>query len=159
LAHFNSGVKDIDDWAQKKAFKQHTSGFKRVFVCREAGEASSKGFYSLSLTEQTSGKLLDSDHRNIWQKGVPFVYVDWVACLRSLRGTKLGTFMLMDAINRIARISNDLPVYGVCLRSLNRKTTERYAEFGFVYAKGEEDETAPLMILPIWTIRDLVGLS
>ena len=62
--------------------------------------------------------------------------------------------MLMNALQRAFFVSNHVPFYGVALRSLNDKTTKFYHKMGFVQ---RESAQHPLMILPIWTIRDLFG--
>jgi hypothetical protein len=42
--------------------------------------------------------------------------------------------------------------YGVALRSLNEQATALYAKYGFTK---RDDNANPLMILPVWSLRDL----
>ncbi|MCV2870615.1 GNAT family N-acetyltransferase [Defluviimonas sp. WL0002] len=112
------------------------------------------GFYSVSLNHQKQDKL-QHDQRDKWKDGAPFFYLEWVATHRLFQCKGLGTHMLMDALKKASAVSDIVPIYGVALRSLNDRTTAFYERLGF--APAPEEERNPLMILPIWTIKDLVG--
>ncbi len=60
--------------------------------------------------------------------------------------------MMVNALHRAYLVSFEIPFYGVALRSLNDKTTSFYEKHGF---ERRTDDRHPVMILPIWTIRDL----
>ncbi len=72
--------------------------------------------------------------------------------MRMQQRNGIGRILLMNALKRAFIVSRDLPFYGVALRSLNDRTTEFYKKMGFAQ---RENTGHPLMILPIWTIRDL----
>lgn len=65
--------------------------------------------------------------------------------------------MMIDCLKRAYMVSQNVAFYGVGLRSLNERTTGIYQKYGFGTAKGEEDSSTPLMILPIWSLDDLFG--
>jgi hypothetical protein len=44
-------------------------------------------------------------------------------------------------------------VFGVALRSLNERTTKLYQKYGFGL---REKTTYPLMVLPIWSLNELI---
>lgn len=152
VARFNCGERDIDDWARGKAFKYHQQDRARVFCCRKKDNASIVGFYSLSLN-QIGAKLLFDRHEDRYANGhAPFVYVDWFAVVRSCQSSGVGRIMMMNALERAFQVSFNIPFYGVALRSLNEKTTKFYEKHGF---EKRTNDRHPVMILPIWTIRDL----
>lgn len=159
LSRFTCGDRDIDGWAQKKAFKLHSNGRHKVYIAREVDGFAPVAFYSLSLNHQSSAKLLEQNDRDAWQNGAPFLYLDWLAVLRSQQGLGIGRLMLGDAIHRALHVWDVAPVYGLALRSLNERTTKFYSGLGFRMAPDEERAQCPLMILPIFTIRDLIGIS
>lgn len=60
--------------------------------------------------------------------------------------------MLMNALSRSYAVSKNVAVYGVALRPLNERVRKKYESHGFVV---REEADNPLMILPIWHLRDL----
>jgi hypothetical protein len=59
----------------------------------------------------------------------------------------------MNALIRAYNVSKNVSVFGVALTSLNENTTRLYQRYGF----GVRDEGHnPTMILPIWSLWDLV---
>lgn len=151
VGKFNCGETQIDQWARKKAFKYHCRHRARVFCARLDSGATALGFYSLSFSAVTSKALLPAD--NLFAEGqAPFIYIDWLAVLRSHQNNGIGTILLIDAIRRAYLVSRHVAVYGVALRSLNDRTKLKYEKHGFTV---RDDTPHPLMILPIWTVIDL----
>lgn len=151
VSRFNCGEREIDSWFEK-AHKHSEKNRARVFLARSAGDASVKGFYSLSFSTEAREKLAKPD-RQAWPTGIPLVYVYYLAVQRSCQCAGLGTFLLLDALKRAHWVSKQVAFYGVGLRSLNDRTTKLYTKFGFAIAPDEG--RIPLMILPIWSINDL----
>lgn len=155
LSQFDCGVREINSWAAQKAHKFHSNGRARVKVARPQGGGGVCGFYSLTHSVAVTSKLLNRDDRDIWDNA-PIIYIGYIAVARQRQRCGVGSFMLMDALKAAWTIHNLAPLYGVGLRSLNDDATRLYQRFGFRTAPGE-DGANPLMILPIWTIRDLFG--
>jgi GNAT superfamily N-acetyltransferase len=154
LRRFDCGVADIDSWASEKAFRRHQQDRTKVFCARLGPNGPVVGFYSLSLSAIGS-KLLLGQHGDRYPEGyAPFIYIDWLAVIRPHQGDGIGRFMLVNALERALLVSHHLPFYGIALRSLNNKKTHFYNKMGFAQ---REDGPHPLMILPIWTVRDLFG--
>lgn len=153
LRRFKCGERDIDNWLEGKAAKWENQNRVRVFVAHTADNPSAKGFYSLNFSQEHSSKLSNHQHRQIWTTGVPLVYLHFLAVQRPLQGNGLGQHLLMDCLRRSYHVFHHVPFYGIGLRSLNERTTKLYQRYGFAIA--EEEDKMPLMILPIWTLRDL----
>lgn len=149
---FRCGEAEIDDWAKDCAQKFHSENRTKVFCAIDSQTKMLCGFYSLSFSNEDARKLSDK-YRDIYNtKGIPLVYIGYLAVTRSCQGQKLGSFLLVDALKRAALISQHIAFYGVALRSLNDRTTKLYEGFGF---GKKDDDHYPLMIIPIWTIHDL----
>lgn len=156
LSRFNCGVHQIDQWAKNSAHKLHDRGRHSVYIMREVGGASVVGFFSLSLTQESSSKLANADDRQAWARGAPFVYLDYIGVLRSLHGQGLGKVMLVRAMRLTHQLSLIAPAYGLALRSLNEETTAYYQRLGFGVAPDEDNKANPLLLLPIFTIREMI---
>jgi ribosomal protein S18 acetylase RimI-like enzyme len=81
------------------------------------------------------------------------MYLHYIAVSKTAQRMGLGTLMLLDALKRANFVSQHVAFFGVGLRSLNDDTTRLYERYGFGIAPDEDKH--PLMILPIWTIREL----
>lgn len=157
LSRFNCGVREIDRWAEKSAYKDHSRDRRRVFVLQEQDGVSPIGFYSLSLRQEHSSKLLTADEKFTWQVGAPFLYVDYIAVQRSFQGQSLGKLMLTNAMRQAILMCEIAPVCGLALKVLNAELEGFYEKRGFKVAPNEEKEIHKLMVLPLRTIRELIG--
>lgn len=153
VRNFRCGVREIDGWAKDKAWKFHDRGRAKVFVAKSNEVPTTLGFYSLSFSLENTSKLSKSEDRDAWKDDAPLLYIDYLAVKTPFQSQKLGQFMLVDALRRSNEVSQNVAYYGAALRPLNERTTELYKKFGFVIAPDEE--THPLMILPIWSVNDL----
>lgn len=153
LINFCCGAVEIDKWAKNKAWKYHGQNRVKMFCAHLSGNDKACGFYCLSFTSESQNKL-DNNYKDIYKNsGVPLIYIQYLAVSSSIQRQKLGTFLLIDALKRAYYISKNIAVYGVALRSLNERTTELYRKYGFTPV---DTEMYPLMILPVWTLMDLI---
>lgn len=154
---FQCGEHEIDRWVANKATKFSEQSRSKVFIAHTQGQSAAKGLYSLSFSQEESGKLAGVRDRDIWSGGVPLIFLNYIAVHRGCQQCGLGTVLLMDCLHRVHFVSEHVAFYGVGLRSLNARTTKLYTKFGFGMAKDEEKSSTPLMILPIWSLNDLFG--
>lgn len=108
----------------------------------------------MSLTSQQNGKLPKANHRDLWPRGAPVVYIDYLAVDRARQGRRMGTALLMRSLETAYQVSQLVPVYGVALRSLNDRTTAFYKRIGFEIAPKEGIYS--LMLMDIWSIKELI---
>lgn len=152
LARFDCGHHDIDSFAIKKAHKWVEQGRARVFASHFGEAPMGVGFYSLSFSTEEGNKLGGRGSQIYKDQTVPIVYLGYLGVRRPYQKNGIGTILLMDALTRAYKVSSDVAFYGVALRSLNNETTEFYKRFGF----GLIEEGEPMMMIPIWTIKELV---
>jgi ribosomal protein S18 acetylase RimI-like enzyme len=156
ISQFRCGVQEIDSWAREKCFKHNAEFRSRVFCAFLDGSNVPLGFYSLSFASEQA-KTLNDKYRDIYKgTGVPLIYIQYLAVQVSVQSSGLGTVLLMNALERAHYVSQHVAFYGVALRSLNERTLRLYEKYGFGQ---RETGPHPLMILPIWTVRDLFGGS
>jgi len=146
-------VGEIDSWFSRKATKWTGQNRTKVFIATNAGNNNAMGFYSVSFSTEDSNKLSGGDERDIWRDGVPLLYIGYLGVHSKCQNCGIGKFLLIDALRRAHLISKHVAFYGVGLRSLNAQTTKLYSSFGFGVAQNEDSN--PLMILPVWTLGDL----
>jgi GNAT superfamily N-acetyltransferase len=154
IEKFRCGEDEIDEWARKKARKLHCDNRSRVFFAAEGASSAVLGLYSLSIAHEVAPHI-EQKYRDIYKAGAPFVYINYLAVLRSCQRQGLGTYLLLNALSKAYFVAQHVAYYGVALRSLNDLTTVYYSRFGF--RAPEDDKPHPLMILPVWTLYDLFG--
>lgn len=152
LKKFDCGNNDINSFALSKAHKWAEQGRARVFASHFDNAPMGIGFYSLTFSTEEGNKLGGRGAQIYKDQKVPIVYLGYLGVRRSYQRHGIGTILLIDALTRAYRVSNDVAFYGVALRSLNEKTTTFYERFGF----GHIEKGEPMMMIPIWTIKDLI---
>ena len=153
LYSFVCGERGIDRYARDTAYKLDQTGRARVLGAYN--EATCCGFVSISFSSQTSLKLLEKRHQEMWSAGAPVVHIAYLAVDGKVQGQGLGKILLVEALKAAYAVSQVVPVYGVSLNSLNERTTKFYEGMGFRIAPKEGAN--PLMMLPIWTVNELFG--
>jgi len=156
LRGFRCGESALDHWVRNKALKCQKAHRSRIFCVHKEGSASVLGLYPLSMTSEAVDLLLLEERRHL-QKGeyFPVIYIQILAVADRCQDAGLGTILLANALERSHRVSQNVVVFGVALRSLNDRTTELYERYGFgIRGRGDPN---PMMILPIWSLNDVLG--
>jgi GNAT superfamily N-acetyltransferase len=153
LLSFSCGDRGIDQHARKTAYKLDASGRSRVIAAYNDSVGMCCGYVSLAFARQTSPKLLEQQHRDMWSSGAPVIHIDHLGVDRRVQRQGNGTVLLIAALKAAHSVSKIVPVYGVSLNSLNDRTTEFYKGMGFRIAP--EERANPLMMLDIWSINGL----
>ena len=152
---FSCGDDGIDSFVNKKAAKHHELMRTRVFCAHRKGSTTVIGIYTLAMRIEETSKLLPDENKFYSSdKHFPALYIQSLAVVKRYHRNGLGKLMLMNALQRAYYISQNAAVFGVALRSLNDRTTLLYEKYGF---RKREDCQYPLMILPMWTLRDLIN--
>jgi GNAT superfamily N-acetyltransferase len=151
LAAFSCGENEIDRWVRSKCNKHHRQRRARVF-CAYNNPKSAAGFYSLGLRPESEENIADAQPFST-DGFIPLIYIEYLAVRRPLQDNGIGKLLFGNALQRAYRIAQNVAVYGVALRSLNERTTNSYKKMGFAVKEGGSH---PLMIMPIWTLIDLI---
>lgn len=153
LVGFCCGDRGLDQFINKKATKYHQRNRVKLFCAHERDRNLVHGLYTLTMRIEETNKLLPAERDQVSDRHFPAIYIGTLAVNAACQKNKLGTIMLMNALQRSHYISQNVAVFGVALRSLNERTTRFYEKFGFGI---REDGAAPLMVLPIWTLTELI---
>jgi GNAT superfamily N-acetyltransferase len=130
LANFHSGEPEIDRNLDK-CWPWQTCHKSRVYCAYLDGDVDPYGFYCLGLHAHES-KYVDGFRRN-----------------------KIGTVLLMHALEKCARTIRDIGAYGVALSALSGEAADFYDHYGF-RTKSPGSQKYPFMILPAQSVLDLI---
>jgi GNAT superfamily N-acetyltransferase len=113
------------------------------------------GFYCLGLHAHDAKTIAgfftsaSDDARNF----VPFIYISYLAVREGWRRQKIGTVLLLNALDRCAIVIKNIGAYGVALHALTSDSAALYDRYGFK-AKNPSEKT-PLMVLPAQSVLDV----
>ncbi len=158
FADFRSGEPEIDK-NLGKCCDWHGCYRSRVFCAYFDGDSALYGFYCLGLHAHDSKMAATLFVRpNDDDRGyVPFIYLHYLAVREGWRRKKIGTMLLVHALERCAIVIRNIGSYGVALNALNEDAIALYDNHGFRIPKAAEKMAHPTMILPAQTLFDLFG--
>lgn len=127
-ADFESGAPELDAWLRDYAWVNHQSGNARVFVTARAARV--VGYYALA----TAGVEKAETPPQLTKGGVPMQ----VPCLllarravdRTERNRGLGRGLLVDAIRRAVRVSEDVGVRALLIHARDDEAHAFYEHHG-----------------------------
>lgn len=154
----------IQNYCRNNAAQNHANFMVRVFVACEGDSSNVLGYYYLALTAykikkgntDSDGVHLDdlSDAKFGRVAAVPAVYLGMIGVDSGCQKRGIGKILMMDAIQRTAKIAEHAGTYALALDALDWTLVEYYREqFGFqTFKEGSGLE----MFLPITTIMAAV---
>ncbi len=136
--------------------RQNNDTYKiRAFVACFEGSKEVLGYYYLALTfyliseHHLDDKAVGKFEGSI-SKAVPAVYLGMIGVHTEYQGKGIGYLMMMDAIQRTAKIARHAGLYALTLDAINEGVADYYTKFGFERFKA--GTTGLEMFLSIRTI-------
>ncbi len=150
---FDSGVAELDDWLRRYGWVNHASGNARVFVA--ARDDVAVGYYTLSSAGVAREQLPAELKKGGVPTQVPCVLLGRLAVDRTAQGARLGRSLLIDALIRVARLSDDLGVRALLIHARDEDARAWYLHQARTF---QPSPTDPLhLVLSIKELRRIAG--
>jgi GNAT superfamily N-acetyltransferase len=143
---------EIDRYIRDHASQDVKRDIARVFVALQPGVPAVRGYYSLSAASFQRDNLPADQAKRLPRYPVPAVLLGRLAVDHGEKGKGLGTFLLMDALNRTLLATQTLAVHAMIVDARDDAAAAFYRKYGFVPFSGE----ARGLFLPMGTVRKLV---
>ena len=150
---FDCGYEMLNVYIKKQA-RQDVNGDLSVCFVLVNEENEVKGYYTLS-----ANSIRRDDFPEELRKKMPPSYTKLPTTLlgrlavdNSLKGQGYGEILLMDALNRTLRTSDNLGILAIVVDPIDDKALNFYSKYGFILLP-----TSEKMFLAMKTVRDLVG--
>ncbi|MCL2655893.1 MAG: GNAT family N-acetyltransferase [Betaproteobacteria bacterium] len=145
LEQFTSGVFSLDQWLQRRALKNQSTGASRTFVAGAGHRV--LAYYALASSAVTSEAASGRFRRNM-PDPIPVVVLGRLAVDQSFHGKGIGRALVRDACLRVIQAADTIGIRGMLVHALSNKALAFYERIGF--------ERSPLdpMILMV-TLADL----
>lgn len=140
LSRFESGEADLDAWLRDSAAAAARARVAQTFVwVRDADERTVVAYYALSAHAIPRAEAPSRIGRGVADP-VPAALLAKLALDRTLQGEGLGQVLLVDALTRILRASEQGPaIRAIVVDAGTDVGRALYAKFGFVLAPGRPD--------------------
>jgi predicted GNAT family N-acyltransferase len=150
-AAFSCGVPALDTYLQRQARQDLDRNLAAAFVLTHDSKTIA-GFYTLSAHSILAAELPESMAKKMPRLPVPVTLLGRMALLQSLRGQKLGEFLLVHALERAWIGSRQVASWAVVV---DAKAGARsfYLKYEFVPLRSNPDR----LFLPMKTVERLLA--
>jgi len=131
--NFDCGIPELNDYLKKYARQNQRKGIAKTWVAiLKDGDGQVAGYYSISMAELKQESLPENYRKGLPRYPIPVMRIGKLAVDRSMQGRRLGETLLVDAFNRVIRLSDDIGVFGVIVDALNEQAKEFYLKYCFI---------------------------
>jgi GNAT superfamily N-acetyltransferase len=149
---FSCGEEILDRWLRAFAGQSQHRDAARTFVTAEP-DGTVVGYYTLVAAqvehEQASAGVRRGLSRHF---PIPVALLARLAVATSHQGTGLGRSLLLDALQRVVRASEELAIRAVTVDALNDRAASFYQRFGFESSNLARDT----LMVPLKAVREIL---
>ena len=125
---FDSGAEELDSWLRDFAWVNHQSGNARVFVAARGDRV--VGYYALATAGVEKVQVPEELKKGGVPQQVPCLLLARLAVDRSEKNRGIGKGLLVDAIRRAVRVSEDAGVRALLIHARNDEARRFYEHLG-----------------------------
>lgn len=129
IDQFDSGAESKDQFLRKFALQNSKGGLGRTYAAVHPESRKVFGYYTIS---SSSVKFENLPNRHLPRYPVPSILLGKLAIDRSAQGQGLGTALLFDAMQRAARIADEIGVFLLEVKALDESAKRFYLKYEFV---------------------------
>lgn len=127
-AVFECGAAELDSWLRDYVWVNHQSGKARVFVAIRGDQV--VGYYALATTGVEKIAAPDELKKGGVPGQIPCLLLARLAVDRAEGNRGMGKGLLVDAIRRAARVSEDVAVRALLIHARNDEARRFYEHLG-----------------------------
>ncbi|HYM54672.1 MAG TPA: GNAT family N-acetyltransferase [Solirubrobacteraceae bacterium] len=146
---FSCGQEALDRWLRAYASQNQRRDAARTFVTA-AADGKVAGYYTLVAAQVEHEQATAGVRRGLSRHfPIPVALLARLAVATPHQGTGLGRSLLLDALQRVLRASDELAIRAVTVDALDERAAAFYRNFGF-----EPSDLAPnTLMAPLQAIR------
>lgn len=135
---FDCGVEELNEFLCRYAGQNARNGISVTYVAIDEGSDAILGFYSISNGEVAHADLPESEARKLPGYPVPVVRIGRLATSVSARGQGIGKLLLIDALKKTIRLSEEIGIRAVEVDAKSPEARAFYSQYGFVQLADDE---------------------
>lgn len=130
--NFDCGIEPLNDFIKTKASQYEKNHYTKIYLAIEKEKQLFGGYYSLSANSVILSNFPDKTSKSLPKHtNVPVALLGKLAVNKIFQGQKLGSFLLIDAMIRIIKISSKIGFYAVEVDAIDDVAKNFYMHFGF----------------------------
>jgi GNAT superfamily N-acetyltransferase len=131
-AAFVCGAAELDEYLQRYAGQNEKSGVSQHFVAvARKGDCKILGYYAVSAGSVAPEDLPDEMKKRLPRYPIPVAHLGRLAVGKSMQSCGLGEDLLMDALMRFTRISEEIGIHAVEVVAIDENARRLYLKYGF----------------------------
>ena len=148
---FDCGVDGLNDWLATKVSQYEKRDLARTYVLIASGQSLVRGYYALSNHTLNYDALPADQVKGLPRIDMPVVLIGRLAVDVSVRGQRLGEFLLLDALRRCEYLANKIGIRAVEVDAIDESARRFYLKYGFHSLVDDPRH----LLLPIQVVRKL----
>lgn len=144
---FDCGEPSLNDFLRRFARQNSEKGLGRTYVAVSSGSTEIKGYYTIS----NGAVRFENVPEKLPRYPIPVAHLGRLAVAINARGNRLGEYLLLDALTRIAALEKQIGIYAVEVFALTEQAKQFYLKYGFKPLLDDELH----LYLPIKAVRNL----
>ncbi len=150
-ASFDCGKSPLNEWLLHFAGQYERRDLARTYVAVREGDPRVLGYYAISNHLVRYDALPEEQARGLPAIDISVVLLGRLAVDKTVQGQGLGRHLLIDALRRVAHVSEHIGVRAVEVDAIDDDARQFYLKFGFVSLLGDQQH----LFLPMQVIRKL----
>ena len=128
---FECGTPELNEFLKKFARQNAKLEVSRTYVAVNPGQVQVLGYYTLRAGEVACGNLPKDEAKKLPRYPVPIVHLARLAVHRGESGKGLGEFLLVEALGRSLRASEEIGAFAVEVIAKNDSAKRFYEKYEF----------------------------
>jgi GNAT superfamily N-acetyltransferase len=136
-SHFDCGNDALNGYLKQLASQHAKRNISKTYVAVRESCARVDGFYALSTGSMILENLPEATRARLPRYPIPTAHLGQLAIDKDVQGQGLGEALLLDALRRVARVSDELGIYAVTVDAIDERAKAFYERYGFVSILGD----------------------
>lgn len=129
---FDCGIEELNEYIKKYARQSQDRGLATTFTIISQIDKKVIGYYSLNLSKIKKEDLSLENQKGLPNCEIGVVLLGKLARTLSEKGNGLGEKLIIDAMHRVYKISEEVGTYGFIVDAINEKAKIFYTKYGFI---------------------------
>lgn len=128
---FDCGESVLNEWLQKYAWQNHTSGASRVYVALDSEPLRIAGYFCLSAASVEYAGAPTRVGKGLARHPIPVVLIGRLGVDHRYQGQGLARFLVRDAFERTITVADTIGVRAIMVRAKDDSLSAFYERLGF----------------------------